>query len=306
MSHIRFEVTPEESNLPTAFIYVNDDCTGDVYSIEIQEGHEEAETEFWTILGDGWDNKGASVMVPSEYTLTLWQHPDKTGLDEVFNGDDTCQKMSGNLVRQMSHIRLEPTPEESHSSLHTAYIFTNGDCTGDSISIDLEDGQQVSEIEFGTLWTWGWDNKGSSVMVPDGFHLTLWQHPDYTGQSEVFYGQDTCQKMSGSLDRQMSHIKFEPTLEIIEQPVGSATPVESQDPIAYIYDNDDCTGDSLAIEIEAGHSSASMDFWTLLWHTWNDRGRSVKVPNGYTLTLWQHDKSGLEEKFNGQDTFVCQ
>ena len=38
-------------------------------------------------------------MVPSDYTLTLWQHPDKTGLDEVFNGDDTCHKMGGNLVR---------------------------------------------------------------------------------------------------------------------------------------------------------------------------------------------------------------
>ena len=78
-------------------------------------------------------------MVPSEYTLTLWQHPDKTGKDEAFNGDDTCQKMSGNLVRQMSHIRLEPTPPESH--LPTAYIFVNDDCTGDSLPIELEDGQ---------------------------------------------------------------------------------------------------------------------------------------------------------------------
>ena len=148
MSHIRFEPTPEivESHLPTAFIYVNDDCTGDVYSIEIQEGQQEAETEFWKILLDGWDNKGASVMVPSLYTLTLWQHPDKTGLDEVFNGDDTCQKMSGNLVRQMSHIRFEVTPEEYH--LPTAYIFVNDDCTGDSYSIDLEEGELFAETEF--------------------------------------------------------------------------------------------------------------------------------------------------------------
>ena len=64
--------TPEESHLPTAYIFVNDDCTGDSYSIDLEEGELFAETEFWTILGDGWDNKGASVMVPSDYTLTLW------------------------------------------------------------------------------------------------------------------------------------------------------------------------------------------------------------------------------------------
>ena len=99
MSHIRFEPTPPESHLPTAYIFVNDDCTGDSYSIELQEGQQVAEKEFWKINGDGWDNKGSSVMVPSDYTLTLWQHPGKTGMDEAFNGNDSCQKMSGNLVR---------------------------------------------------------------------------------------------------------------------------------------------------------------------------------------------------------------
>ena len=45
-----------------------------------------------------------------------------------------------------------------------------------------------------------------------------------------------------------------------------------------------------------------MDFWTLLWNSWNDKGASVMVPNGYTLTLWQHDKNSLNDVFNGQGT----
>ena len=102
--------------------------------------------DFWTLQDNFWNDKGTSVKVPNGFTLTLWQHPKKTGLVEAFNGDDTCQKMSGNLVRQMSHIRFEPTPHESH--LPTAYIFVNDDCTGDSYSIELEEGQQVAETEF--------------------------------------------------------------------------------------------------------------------------------------------------------------
>ena len=67
--------------------------------------------DFWALLWNTWNDRGASVMVPSGYTLTLWQH-DKSGLDEKFNGVDTCQKMSGNLVRQMSHIETTPMLED--------------------------------------------------------------------------------------------------------------------------------------------------------------------------------------------------
>ena len=32
---------------PIAYIYTNDDCTGDSYSIDLEEGELFAETEFW-------------------------------------------------------------------------------------------------------------------------------------------------------------------------------------------------------------------------------------------------------------------
>ena len=107
MSHIRFEPTPEYYEVPTAYIYTNDDCTGDSLPIELEEGKLATEMDFQTLLWNTWNDKGASVMVPDSFTLTLWQHPNKTGMDEAFNGDGTCHMMSGNLVRQMSHIRFE-------------------------------------------------------------------------------------------------------------------------------------------------------------------------------------------------------
>ena len=97
MSHIRFEHSIEKSQLPTAYIFANDDCSGDTLKIELEEGKQATEMDFWTLLGKFWNDKGTSVKVSNGFTLTLWQHPDKTGLDEVFNGLDTCQKINGNL-----------------------------------------------------------------------------------------------------------------------------------------------------------------------------------------------------------------
>ena len=138
MSHIVLEPTPVKYLLPTAYIFTNDDCTGDQLAIELEEGKDEFEVDFWTLLGNNWNDKGASVKVPNGYTLTLWQH-EKGSLDEVFNGSDTCQKMSGNVVRQMSHIRFEPTPEKPQVPI--AYVYDNDDCTGDSLPIEIADGQ---------------------------------------------------------------------------------------------------------------------------------------------------------------------
>ena len=56
----------------------------------------------------------------------------------------------------------------------------------------------------------GFNDRGASVKVSDGYKLTLWQDPDETGIGEEFYSADNaCQVMSGDLHNQMSHLKFE-------------------------------------------------------------------------------------------------
>ena len=66
-------------------------------------------------------------------------------------------------------------------------------------------------LDFWTLLIkHGFNDKGASVRVSDGYKLTLWQHHDETGVGEEFYSADNaCQNMSGDLHNQMSHLKFE-------------------------------------------------------------------------------------------------
>lgn len=66
-------------------------------------------------------------------------------------------------------------------------------------------------LDFGNLLLEkGFNDKGASVKVSEGYLLTLWQHPDEGGIGEEFYGdENVCQKMSSDMHNQMSHLKFE-------------------------------------------------------------------------------------------------
>jgi len=51
----------------------------------------------------------------------------------------------------------------------TAAVFTNADCTGDKYEWTLADGEDSLSIDYPTINSDGWNDKGQSVMVPPGF-----------------------------------------------------------------------------------------------------------------------------------------
>ena len=68
---------------------------------------------------------------------------------------------------------------------------------------------------------------------------------------------------------------------------------------AYIYENEDCTGDYLTLDLLSYHNAIEeYDTAELVDMGWNDKGASLKLDHGTTLTVWQHpDKTSQSETF---------
>ena len=129
----------------------------------------------------------------------------------------------------------------------------------------------------------GWSDKGAAVRVPNGYRLMIGEHDNLMGIEATFYGDEanTCQAMQSNLVNKMSSLKFEPRPPIIQHPPG------------YIYANDNCTGDSLAIQLAEGQDQLDWNFHYLAYQTnWWRRGASVMVPTDYTLKLWSNPDMG--------------
>ena len=196
-------------------------------------------------------------------------------------------------------------------------MYEYEDCTGEKLELAISSNPSaIVEYDVASLYDMGWDDRGSSVYLPPGTMLTVWQHPDKTGQSETYYDQPNgqCQNFSDDLADQVSHLVYsnsETLIEpIIEPPIIDPVIPEPEilmPPVALIYENDDCSGDQFLVELEQGQDSRDYT-WDQLYNDlgWNDRGRSVIVADDYKLTLWQHpNMGGVSESYDGQSE-VCQ
>lgn len=127
--------------------------------------------------------------------------------------EDVIELIEDNGIQDEVNEHLDDEPE----TFYAVQIFDNGDCTGDSLPIELPEGQDSLEYQYWThsdINKYLWD-KGESVIVEDGYRLTVWQHPYKTGQSEVFettHGE--CQRMSDALINQMSHLQVDRVQEV--------------------------------------------------------------------------------------------
>ena len=90
----------------------------------------------------------------------------------------------------------------------------------------------------------------------------------------------------------------------------SIAALASADPTAILYVNADCTGNTFKWDLH-GRDELRRDIADISNHNWNDKGKSVQVPAGYTLQLWEHiDMEGNTIEFEGQvnedGSLVCQ
>jgi len=78
---------------------------------------------------------------------------------------------------------------------------------------------------------------------------------------------------------------------------------------AILFKNDDCSGDTYEWQLDGEETWTRNNYGNL--SGWNDKGKSVMVPPGHQLNLWQHaNKGGTKLEFFGQTnedgSLVCQ
>lgn len=149
-----------------AVVYSNADCTGDFKEWSLEEGQESLRLDFDHIWNSGWDNRGQSVIVSPGYQFNLWQHPNFGGIKLEFIGGPECQDLNV-LKNEMSDSEVFLVSEAPAAA---AIVYTNADCTGDSYSLwNLYDGEESLRYNWSELNARGWNDRGMSVMVPEGF-----------------------------------------------------------------------------------------------------------------------------------------
>ena len=249
-------------------------------------------------------------------------------------------------------IEPEPVPEEVW-----AMLYSDPDCFGNAHKIKFPtDGSTEVKLDWETLVfeTDIGDNSLSSVAVPAGYELEVWQH-DYYGDFRIYSGNDKnslhCQNIEGEMDNEVSAVTFRKSFEVSIMPVVeedlpvSTMPVEEDLPIstmpvieedlpvsimpveeepepvpepanpssnfpelasenqAYMFSEPDCGGESWAVFPLASGEPRDIyyqDWEHLVGHMSHDNVASVQVPEGWSLTLWEHDFYGAAEVFDGR------
>jgi len=82
----------------------------------------------------------------------------------------------------------EPVVEEPVVG-EQAILFINADCTGETFEWGLNEGELSKRLDYPTIDSMGWNDRGQSVMVPPGFKLELWVDARFGGDKFEFFGQ---------------------------------------------------------------------------------------------------------------------
>jgi hypothetical protein len=124
------------------------------------------------------DDRASSVRVAPGCTVSLYEHPDFRGARTVLRGDTT--RLAGSEVGddRVSSLRVLC----SSGGPHGVALFADTEYRGRE-AVFYEDVADLRPDVFP-------DNAASSVRVPDGCSVTLYEHPDFRGRSETLYEDD--------------------------------------------------------------------------------------------------------------------
>lgn len=132
------------------------------------------------LVGTSWDNQAASIWVQSGTTIALYSDRNLTGVCEAFTASD-------------SYLGNNPIRYRSVTSFHVGAscwapvtrLYEHANYTGES--------RVVNALDSGTgadLRRIGFDDKVTSLRVPPGQKVAVWEHPDFTGHCELFTASD--------------------------------------------------------------------------------------------------------------------
>ncbi len=190
----------------------------------------------------------SSIRIPDGLRATLYQHGGFNGRSLVLTNDDTCLN-DNNFDNQTSTLVVEQINEVT--------VFADCNFGGESVAFE------IGRYDFGAFTSRFPNDRLSSIDVPSGLKVTLYQHGGFNGRSLVLTNDDTCLN-DNNFDNQTSTLV-----------------VEQANEVTFFAD---CSfgGESAVFEV------GEYDFGAFTSRFPNDRLSSVDVPNGLKVTLYQH------------------
>ncbi|EPX62627.1 hypothetical protein D187_008815 [Cystobacter fuscus DSM 2262] len=123
------------------------------------------------------DNAVSSLMVPSGWTVTLYEHPNFYGRRKTFTSNTTYV---GDDFENITSAIIVQGP----SNTGPAVIFDDLQLQGGGAQALVPGIYHLSDIGMG-------DNAVSSLMVPPGWTVTLYEHPNFYGRRKTFTSNTT-------------------------------------------------------------------------------------------------------------------
>ena len=131
------------------------------------------------------------------------------------------------------------------------------------------------KLDISGNWSAGdnmaWNDKVNSIKVPTGFKVTVYEHIENGqkpgGISKVLYSNWVA---DASLARKISYVAVEAIPKIV------------------LYKTNNFTGESISL---TDNWSSQVDF-----AKWNDAIKSIKIPAGYKIIIYEHDAKRGEKK----------
>jgi hypothetical protein len=215
-----------------------------------------------------FDNKVSSLIIPSGYEVTLYEDYNQAGRSIKLgagrhNISRFKDRISSVVIRQVGTENPTPIPGRREVQL-----FEDLDYRGDRLVVDRTGYYAVPRY---------FDNRLSSIVVPKGYEVTLYEHYDRGGRSIVLRAGR--HNLSGFNDIASSLV----VRDVQETSNPDRDPIPGRREVQF-YDDFNYRGDRLVVD-RTGYYAVPRYF--------TRRISSVVVPKGYEVTLYTgYNQSG--------------
>ncbi len=132
------------------------------------------------LVGTTWDNQAASIRVEPGAMVALYSDRNLTGVCEVFTASDPY--LGNNPIRYRSVTSYHVG---ANCWAPVVRLYEHPNYGGEGRVAGAIDGWQRADLR-----RVGFDDTVSSLRVPAGQKIAVWEHPDFKGHCEVFTASD--------------------------------------------------------------------------------------------------------------------
>lgn len=225
----------------------------------------------------------ASVDVPRGYVVTVHENDNFEGRYGTLRRSDSCLEGArfSNVISSLSirksfgEIFSEQTPASSRNEENAVVLFTKCEYQGRSAKLHAGDYNLAQLVKLGIA-----NNSISSIKIPKGFAITLYENDFLRGNAGKLQRSDNC-LINDKFDDRVTSVS-------VRQLEGAAVVAKPtiQKPLTGVelYTACDYQDDSVALQ-EGEYTSADLKKLGLL----NNSISAIRVGQGYQIELFEND-----------------